>query len=50
MAIDLMSLQVFQHVQAIFKGGFDGDITVFINQISQLLLGEKLIFHNDGFS
>jgi len=44
-----MVLQVFQHVQPVIEGGFDDDIAVFLDQITELLLSEKLVFDNDGF-
>ncbi|MNN27233.1 hypothetical protein D3C81_1407620 [compost metagenome] len=47
--VNLMGLQVFQHVQPVLKGGFDNDIAVFFNQVTEFFLREELVFNDDGF-
>ena len=47
--VHLVVLQVFQHVQPIFKGGFNGDTAVLFYQVAQLFLRKEFIFDNNGF-
>jgi hypothetical protein len=47
--VDLVSLQVFEDVEAILEGGDDIDIAVFLDQVAEFFLREEFVFHDDGF-
>lgn len=47
--VDLVVLEKFQHVQAVVKAADDLHLAMGVNKPGELLLGQKLILHNDNF-
>jgi len=47
--IDLVVLEKLQHVQAIVKAADDLHLAVGVDKPGELLLSQKLIFHNNNF-